>query len=128
MYYDILSNFIADPVQTPVVRVDISRFPNVAPYNTFILSCVSSLAVEINIPLNFTWKRSNREHCHNQSVVSFTNTTVAKLTQHQQSNNIRVIEPSPSVYCYQCKVELGMEGLGDTHKSYNLTINVTCKY
>ena len=108
----------------PVVTVNISRFPNIAPYNTFLLSCVSSLVVNINVSINFTWKRSNRENCHN--VVSFIDAAVTVVETDYQSSVI-VKEVSPSVYCYQCRVELGMEDLGDTHKSYNLTINVTSK-
>ena len=110
-------------MQTPVVTANNSHFPNIFPYNAFVLSCVVSLEVEVNISLNFTWKRGNTENCHN--VVPFTNPAIIE-TQYWQSN-ITVTETDPSIYCYQCRVELGMEELGDTHKSYNLTINVSGK-
>lgn len=112
------------PVQTPMVTVNNSRFPNVSPYNIFQLSCIALLEVVVDVPLNFTWKRSTEEHCHN--VDYFTN-VVTQFVETEHQSNVTVVENHPSAYCYQCRVELGMEELGDTGASYNLTVNVTCK-
>lgn len=109
-------------MQTPVVTANISRFPNVFPYNTVMLSCIASFVVEINISLNFTWKRSNGRDCLND-LISFNDRAIN--TQYQ--SNITVREVNPSLYCYQCRVELGMQGLGDTHQINDQTITVTCK-
>ena len=105
-----------------MVTVNISRFPNVFPYNTVMLSCVASLAVEINISLNFTWKRINAENCYH-GLVSFNDHAI---NTHYQSN-ITVREVNSSTYCYQCIVELDMEGLGNTQQTNDQIITVTCK-
>ena len=117
---------IIDPVQVPTVVANVTRFPNVFPFNVFMLTCTASLPREekFNVSINFTWKR--RLGTEDYSLESFpynANLSIINATTNQSV--IILQEMISGQYRYRCRVELDSEDLGDMHKTKDQLIRVT---
>lgn len=114
------------PIKVPTISVNASRFPNESPYNVVKLICIASLPTDVLVPLKFSWKRRMDTSIYHLESFNYNETrSVLNMTTNQSV--IIVQENVSRIYRYRCRVELDMEGLGDTHKTSDHLIDVTCK-
>ena len=94
---------------TASVEFSNTRLPNVAPYNTFTLTCTASAPEGVVTPKTFTWSLgccSDEGSCTNGLTV-VTGSVDNDLSMPVSTSILTVTESSPGDYCYRCKVEIG---------------------
>ena len=103
---------------------NVTQFPNVPPFNVFMLTCTASLPREVTVPVRFTWKR--RTGVQDYSLESFLyNASLSIINATTNQSVIILQEMSSDLYRYRCRVELDLEDLGDVHKIRDQLITVT---
>ena len=110
----IFSSHYAVPTLTVTLITNITRFPNVAPYNTLTLNCTATSRVEgvgpVALPKRFQWRRRYGPDTTGLMLLS-SNTTIQiqdgdNLTQPTSSSMLTVTEDIPGDYRYRCWVDL----------------------
>ena len=93
-----------------------TRLPNVAPYNTFSLTCTATSSVEgvgpVALPKRFLWLRRYGSSEFNLDLLS-SNATIQiqngdDLNQPTSSSVLTVTENIPQNYHYRCRVDLDL--------------------
>ena len=106
----------AVPAITLALTANTTRLPNVAPYNTFSLTCTATTSVEnvgnVALPKRFQWLRQYGSSEMNLVLLSC-NATVqiqdgGNRTQPTSSSMLTVTEDIPQDYRYRCQVDLDL--------------------
>ena len=114
-------------MQVPTVVANVTRFPNVPPFNVFMLTCTASLPREVNVPIRFTWKRRMGTEDHSLEAFSYSaSLSIFNATTNQST--IILQEMNSGLYRYRCRVELDSEDLGDVHRLKDQVIRVARKF
>ena len=112
-----------------------TRLPNVAPYNTFSLTCTGTSSIEgvgnVALPKGFIWRR--RYGSSRFNLVQLTsNATIQiqdgdNLNQPTSSSVLTVTEDIPRDYWYRCRVDLNLTADMIFNRTDIRTITVTGK-
>ena len=112
----VFSSHYAVPTLTVTLTANTTRLPNVAPYNTFTLTCAATSRVEgvgnVALPKRFLWRRRYGPDTTGLTLLS-ANTTIEiqdgdHLTQPTSSSMMTVTEDIPRDYRYRCQVDLDL--------------------
>ena len=103
------------PTITVALIANTTRFPNVAPYNTFSLTCTATSSVNgrnVALPKRFLWLRRYGSSELNLVLLS-SNATIQiqdgdNLNQPTSSSMLTVTEDVPQDYRYRCRVDLDL--------------------
>ena len=105
-----------------------TRFPNVAPYNIFSLTCTATIPQRVVSPRTFTWRR--RIGASTSGLTSITgNDSISNTTNLDQPTSTSVLtvrETTAGDYRYRCRVDLNELSIVNTTDVY--PINVTGKW
>ena len=91
-----------------------TRLPNVAPYNTFSLTCTATVPQGVVSPKTFTWRRrigASTGGLIEVTVNSSINITSTSLDQPTSTSVLTVTETTVGNYRYRCRVDLTELGL-----------------
>ena len=123
------------PTLTLSLTANTTRLPNVAPYNTFNLTCSATSRVErmsVALPKKFQWRRRYGPDTIGLTLLS-SNATIQiqdgdNLTQPTSTSILTVTEDIPQDYLYRCRVDLDLSAdnistLTDVHP---ITVTGTC--
>ena len=106
----------AVPTLTVTLTPNTTRLPNVAPYNTFSLTCTTTSSVEgvgnVALPKRFTWRRRYGPDTTGLTQLS-SNATIQiqdgdNLNQPTSSSMLTVTEDISRDYRYRCRVDLNL--------------------
>ena len=112
----IFSSHYTVPILTVTLTPNTTRLPNVAPYNTFFLTCTATSSVEgvgnVALPKTFTWRRRYGPDTTGLTQLS-SNATIQiqdrdNLAQPTSSSMLTVTEDIPQDYRYRCQVDLDL--------------------
>ena len=104
------------PTITVAFIANTTHLPNVAPYNTFSLTCTATTSVEgvgnVALPKRFLWLRRYGSSEMNLDILS-SNATIQiqdgdNLNQPTSSSMLTVTEDIPQDYRYRCRVDLDL--------------------
>ena len=103
------------PTLTLSLTANTTRLPNVAPYNTFNLTCSATSRVErmsVALPKKFQWRRRYGPDTTGLMLLS-SNATIQiqdgdNLNQPTSSSMLTVTEDIPRDYWYHCQVDLDL--------------------
>ena len=103
------------PTIAVTLTANTTRLPNVAPYNTFSLTCTATTSVNgrnVALPKRFLWLRRYGSSELNLVLLS-SNATIQiqdgdNLNQPTSSSMLTVTEDVPQDYRYQCRVDLDL--------------------
>ena len=118
----------AVPTLSVTLTANTTHLPNVAPYNTFSLTCTATSSVEgvgnVALPKRFLWLRGLVQLSNN---ATFQIQDGDNLNQPTSSSMLTVTEDIPRDYQYRCQTDLDLRTdnistLTDVH-----LINVTGK-
>ena len=126
--YIIVYHAHIDPTVTAVVALTTGtiRFPNVAPYNTFSLTCTAMAPNSVVEPKAFIWRRAITagDSC-NQGVIS---DSIVNSNENQtvSTSVLTVTETVAGSYSYCCRADLTRPGVTGTQSNLQ-PITVTGK-
>ena len=103
-----------------------TRLPNMAPYNTFSLTCNANVPQGVVSPKTFTWRRrigASTGGLNDVMVNSSILITSTNLDQPTSTSVLTVRETTAGDYRYRCRVDLSELTVVDTIDVY--PINVT---
>ena len=126
----------AVPTIIIALTANTTRFPNVAPYNTFSINCTATTIVEgvgpVDLPKRFLWLRqygsleSSLDLLSGNATIQIQNGD--NLTQSTSSSMVTVTEDIPQDYRYRCRVELDLPADMILNRMDIYSITVTGKY
>ena len=114
--FSMLILLYAVPAITLAFTANTTRLPNVAPYNTFSLTCTATSSVEgvgvVALPKRFLWLRRYGSSELNLDILS-SNATIQiqdgdNLNLPTSSSILTVTENIPQDYWYRCRVDLDL--------------------
>ena len=123
------------PTLTVTLTPNTTRLPNVAPYNTFSLTCTATSRVgggNVALPKRFTWRRRYGPDTTGLTQLS-SNATIQiqdgdNLTQPTSSSMLTVTEDIPRDYRYRCRVDLDLpaDNIFNFTDVYPITVTGKC--
>ena len=130
------SNY-AVPTLTVTLTANTTHLPNVAPYNTFLLTCTATSSVErvgnVALPKRFQWLRRYVPPDAIGLTQLSRNITIQiqdgdNLNQPTSSSMLTVTEDIPQDYRYRCRVDLDLPADNISTLADVYPITVTSKY
>ena len=132
----IFPSHYAVPKLTVTLTTNTTRLPNVAPYNTFSLTCTATSNVEgvvsVALPKKFIWRRRYGPDTTGLTQLSG-NTTIQiqdgdNLNQPTSSSMLTVTEDIPQDYRYRCRVDLDLpaDNIFTLTDVYPITVTGKC--
>ena len=129
----IFSSHSAVPTLTVNLITSTTRFPNMAPYNTFFINCTATSSVEgvgnVALPKKFLWRRRYGPDTTGLTQLSSNDTIQIQdgdnLTQPTSYSILTVTEDIPRDYRYHCQVDLDLSADNISSFTDAYPINVT---
>ena len=90
-----------------------TRLPNIAPYNTFSLTCTATVPQGVVSPKTFTWRRRIGPQLSPLTLIT-TGITSTNLDQPTSTSVLTVTETTAGDYRYRCRVDLRELSVGET--------------
>ena len=103
-----------------------TRLPNVAPYNTFSLTCTATVPQGVVSPKTFTWRRRIGASTSGLTAITGNSSILINSTNLDQPTSTSVLtvrETTAGDYRYRCMADLSELTVGNTMDVY--PINVT---
>ena len=118
------------PIDTTIqlnLTSNTTHLPNIAPYNTFFLTCTATVPQGVVLPKSFVWRRRIGSSITNLIRLTDNGDSIlinsTNLDQPTSTSVLMVKETSAGDYRYRCRVELSE--LPVSNKTDMYPINVT---
>ena len=93
------------------LSLDTTRLPNVAPYNTFTITCTASVPLGVVSPKTFQWRRQINHNCSEEIHSSLNNNDSINIVSKDPSKPVStsilsVNETIAGTWSYCCQADL----------------------